>query len=92
MTNNALARRLALAIENDNNIVVERSRLHEAKGVSLDYMQFIGLRKADLKALESKGIAIYGRVKIKVGNIYPGHKTEARWIIVGADKEGNKDG
>lgn len=75
MTNTALQRRVNQALTNDEytrikagqGILVNRKDIAKSKPFSLEYMESIGLKKADLKKLVSAGLAIRGLAKYNDG-------------------------
>lgn len=82
MTNTALQRRVNQALVNDEyirikagnetsqGILVNRRDIAKSKPFSLEYMESIGLRKADLKKLVSAGLAIRGLAKYNDGKMH----------------------
>jgi hypothetical protein len=75
--NNGLKVRLARAIHNDNSILSNPTKLTEAIGYSLEYLESLGLEKRDLIRLERIGKAIRGRLPTKAGHVL-------RWVILDA--------
>lgn len=67
--------RIAKAIKEDPSIVVERSDVAEADGCSLEYLESLGIRKADLTKLERNGMVVRGRLPLKHG-----HKI--KWLLL----------
>lgn len=79
MTNTALQRRVNQALVNDEykrapdqtqGILVHRKAIAKSKFFSLEYMESIGLKKADLKKLVSAGLAIRGLAKYNDGEFH----------------------
>lgn len=60
MTNTALQKRVNIALNNDNSILVHRKDVLKSRPFSVEYLESLGLRKGDLKKLESAGLAIRG--------------------------------
>lgn len=77
MTKNALEKRLKSALDKDNSILINRKDLATAKGFSEKYLNELGLRKADLKKLETIGGAIRGISKYADGT------SRTAWILLG---------
>src|SRR5687767_874818 len=76
--------RVKHALEQDNTLVIERSKLNEAKGFDEQYLSFLGLSKRDMKKLESKGMAIRGYGKFE-GKTYLGRgrlEFKRIWVLV----------
>lgn len=71
----SLFNRLKEALHQDNSITCTKEELNMAKGFSTEYLESLGLRKADLKKLERKGLAVRGYTQSPKGN-------RTRWIIV----------
>lgn len=65
MTNSALQKRVNNALNIDNSILVHRDDIMKEKPHTLEYMEYLGLRKADLKKLESAGLAVRGLCTVK---------------------------
>lgn len=96
MTNTALQRRVNQALLNDEytrikagnetvqGILVNRKDIAKSKPFSLEYMESIGLKKADLKKLVSAGLAIRGLAKYNDG------KHHDSYLLI-TDVENNSD-
>lgn len=85
MTNNALNKRVVLALQKDelqrlpstsHGILVHRNDLAKAHPFSLDYMEALGLKKADLKKLKSANLAYNGLA------LFNDKKYHSAWILV----------
>ncbi len=83
------------ALANDNTIVVPSNRIEGAKGFTEAHMEYIGLKRNDLKKLERHGLALRGYgthvTQSKLGRQVA--KTQTMWILVGAaiPEEGTKN-
>lgn len=55
-----LKQRIETALKQDSGILVEVSKIAEAEGVTLEYMEELGIRKSDLKKLETNNMALRG--------------------------------
>lgn len=75
MTNSALQRRINKALTEDNTILVHRSSIMKERPHALEYMEYLGLRKADLRKLESAGLAVRGLCKV-------GKEFKMGWMLI----------
>lgn len=104
MTKNSLQRRLDQAINNDNTILVTREDLGTVQGFPLEHFLYLGLRKSDLKKLESQGKAIRGYTKnvwlpgeklpngreVRPNLKYHGKGSKLKWILIKKEENENK--
>lgn len=88
--------RVIAACEINNCIVVDRREARQHPGFALEYFERLGLSKADLKRLESKGLALRGYTKnvwlagektpngkeVPEGYIAKGTGHRVRWILI----------
>jgi hypothetical protein len=97
-----LRERVAKALEQDNTLVVDRKDAHKCPGFTTQYMEYLGIKKSDLKRLERAGLALRGYTKnvwlagekMPDGRIvednpfvsYHGRGHHPMWILI-ADKE-----
>lgn len=80
MTKTALQKRLIAALDKDNSVLIDRSTLSTAKGYSEAYMLELGLRKSDLKKLETLGLAIRG-ISVFTGPMRQ-KVTQTAWVLL----------
>jgi|SRR6185437_472317 len=85
MTNTALQKRVNAALAEDealrsekatHGILVHRNDIAKARPFSLEYMESLGLKKADLKKLKSAGLAYNGLA------LFNDKKYHSAWILV----------
>lgn len=86
MIKKALAERVATAIYNDPGCIVAPSELGKTAGFDLEYAQFIGLQKGDLKKLERHGMAKRGLFKKEYKGTIKGFEYNTRWILIKAEE------
>lgn len=86
MIKKALAERIATAIHNDPGCIVALSQLETTKGFDVEYAQFIGLKKGDLKKLERLGMAKRGMFKREYTGTIKGFEYNTRWILIKAEE------
>jgi hypothetical protein len=91
------------ALEQDNTIAVDISELDKAEGKTEEYMEYLGLKRNDLKKLERAGLALRGYTKnvylpgdkmpngkeVPEGSRYHGRGHSLRWLLIGVG--GSKD-
>lgn len=92
MTKSALTRRLKQALDADNSIVIDPKDLKDAKGFKQDYLLSLGLRKSDLKKLESMGQAKRGVAHFQIGpKAMPYRFSHLVWVLLAAEQEENHE-
>lgn len=71
----AFAKRVDAAVAKDPSIMTTREGLNEASGNTEEYLEGLGIRKSDLRRLESWDLAKRGYLREKSGWL-------KRWILV----------
>ena len=77
-------KRVSEAIKIDPSIVVDRANIRQAKGHTLERLEYLGIREADLMKLEKNGMAARGLMpteeKTPFGSRKSGHRV--KWLLI----------
>lgn len=75
--------RIANALKQDNTIAVRADALEKVQGFPVEYFEYLGITKGDLRKLEAKGLALRGYSPTQKGNL-------VRWVLVAEPGESNE--